>query len=338
MKRLLRFTISSVFVTIFLLTGVQAQPPFDSPSGSVTMNGSYIFGLIPLPYVEENSTNYYSFWIHGDPAGQPGSPKVLTISSVNQMGSTDFSIDQNPSGTTLINYSDSALLKIKFIPTSLGEKSASFLIQNNGMTLIVGLKSSIAPGSVVWMDSTITSGSEINLGSGELNIPSVFSMSFKNRGTTSINMIYSLLSASTDFTLLEAPTNVSVNSGESATVKIQFNPNTIGEKMAQLTLLQDLYTYQFILKAVGTNTPTATLENVSSEWNVFPNPISDKVVIGGQAGIKLAYQLTDMSGKVIQKGTTMANGTISIPHVRNGLYHLQWRDSGKSFSRLISKQ
>ena len=336
MKKLLPFSFSLLFVLLLGVSPAWAQPPFELPSGSITWQGHVVgpASTITLPYVELNSTNYYSLWVHGD----PGNITPVVIQQVEMWGSTDFTVSQEAVGTFL-GGNDSVLVQVKFVPTTLGEKTASCIIGTNGHSLMANFKCSTPPGSVLWQGNMLASGSEIDLGEVEKDSTTAFTMWFKNTASSAIQMNSSAISSTgAEFTLLQGPENQTIATNDSVLVKIQFAPLAVGEATAQLTLAQDVYTYHFNLKAKGINTTTGIRKNTTTQRNVYPNPASDNVWFGTEGLSEIKYSIVDMTGKVVHQGTVLPSHPVSVAGLSPGLYQFRWSNGDSMYSQLVSKQ
>lgn len=81
---------------------------------------------------------------------------------------------------------------------------------------------------------------------------------------------------------------------------------------------------------------TSISENIFSAATIGPNPASDvvRVSTGLPAGTRVAFALTDATGRTVRTGLLNGNGTIAVGELKAGLYHLTLRapNGAKSFA------
>ena len=71
---------------------------------------------------------------------------------------------------------------------------------------------------------------------------------------------------------------------------------------------------------------SASTEESLHTLKVFPNPATDFITIESIEGI--AFQLTDISGKVLLSGTTQLQNPIDISNLHTGIYHIRFEKNG----------
>jgi len=71
-----------------------------------------------------------------------------------------------------------------------------------------------------------------------------------------------------------------------------------------------------------TDIPTgiSTMEDLA--FKVYPNPVSDKIMVQSQVAGKLYYRLFNSNGQLVKAGQ-LTNQTIGVAELPDGLYHLQ---------------
>jgi hypothetical protein len=58
----------------------------------------------------------------------------------------------------------------------------------------------------------------------------------------------------------------------------------------------------------------------TSAFSIYPNPTNNYFLIENHEHQKFRFEIFDMSGKLIQNGTSQANEWISLDHVQSGFY------------------
>ncbi|MFW5705678.1 MAG: lectin like domain-containing protein, partial [Bacteroidota bacterium] len=76
-------------------------------------------------------------------------------------------------------------------------------------------------------------------------------------------------------------------------------------------------------KLISVEIITSIGENTLQQVQVYPNPAKDKVSISGVQNWPVNVEITDIKGQVVMKSESMNNGTVSVNHLRKGIYMIR---------------
>ena len=117
-----------------------------------------------------------------------------------------------------------------------------------------------------------------------------------------------------------------------------FFNNTLNQSFSE-TKINDLIKSEF---SVATNCYSNTLTNNRDKNKIFYiiNPVYNDLIIKSknQEYSSFKYELYDMNSKLVSKGTSLINETISISHLINGIYILNLSTNEKSEAHRIIKR
>jgi ribosomal protein L30E len=187
--------------------------------------GNIDFGNVEVTKYKEVSftiTNAGNSTLHIDSLNIVGVDKIL------------FTISNGVSAPLDLNPGDSKQVKIKFLPTSIGSKSANIRIKHNAGG---------SPSIITFNGTGISAGITINplsISFGEVNVNSTkdTNIIILNNGSATLT-ISNVQFAGTDaslFTASNAVTPIGIASGNSFSLNIRFSPNSSGSKSASLVI------------------------------------------------------------------------------------------------------
>jgi uncharacterized repeat protein (TIGR01451 family) len=85
-------------------------------------------------------------------------------------------------------------------------------------------------------------------------------------------------------------------------------------------------------------TALATTDFIKNSFLVYPNPATDKIIIESKTTIESNYEITDINGKLLLKGSTKSMQPIGISSLESGFYFLALRtNQGKATYKFIKK-
>ncbi len=82
---------------------------------------------------------------------------------------------------------------------------------------------------------------------------------------------------------------------------------------------------------------TSTISPVLEQVNLFPNPTKSNFILGSNSVLSFNYQIIDITGKVINQGSTTSNSPISVEHFTPGLFLVKVTYEGSSKVFKLSK-
>jgi hypothetical protein len=65
---------------------------------------------------------------------------------------------------------------------------------------------------------------------------------------------------------------------------------------------------------------TATKDPILDQLTLFPNPTRDNITVGSESNFNFEYQITDITGKVVQRNDGLANVPFSIEKLPAGIF------------------
>lgn len=178
-----------------------------------------------------------------------GSPSQVILSGTNP---GEFQVTQQP-GAVSLTAGAAIVFKMRFKPTSNGNKTATVHIANNTVgktTFIFGVRGNATSAPAAEINIQQFSGTVQNLASLESRVfPNTqilttsieLTFNVQNLGLANLNLTsspYVLLTGvnASDFQISTQPAVGSLNPGQSATFSVRFSPTTIGTKTAALQI------------------------------------------------------------------------------------------------------
>ncbi len=230
----------------------------------------------------------------------------LTINSqsIRGLDSLQFNITRQSSVNIGVGQSDSIVLK--FIPTSLGLKTASLVIQSNDpstptATIILNGSAISGIGPRISVNKTVLDFGKVSIGNVRED-----SVQIKNIGTSDLNIIQQSITGpdAIQFSIVQSAMTP-ITSGNSSQVIVRFTPNGTGVKYAFLRILSnDQGSPQTDITFLGTPTHVEVTRGISSPFYLeqnYPNPFHERTVISYRLSAMnhVRLELFDILGRKI---------------------------------------
>jgi hypothetical protein len=185
---------------------------------------------------------------------------AVTVSAATISG-TGFTM----SGVTFpvkINAGQSATLNVQFDPTVTGSATGQLTITSNSSTngtAVVSLSGTGTTSSTSTGTPTLSiNPTNVSFGNVLLNTPSTQAITLTSTGTSAVTVSAATISG-TGFTMSGITLPVTLNTGQSATLNVQFDPTVTGSATGQLTITSDSSTNgTAVVSLNGTGTATGT--------------------------------------------------------------------------------
>jgi hypothetical protein len=200
---------------------------------------------------------------------------AIVISSLAVTGGA-FSVDGAGSLPATIAAGSTLNLNVHFNPTAASSATGQLVIASNSLvnpSVTVQMSGTgVAATSALTANATTLAFGNVNVGS-----PATQSLTLSSTGSTSVTVSSATVSG-TGFSVSGATFPLTLNSGQTATLSVQFNPTTTGAATGQLTIASNSVTnaqLQIPLTGTGQAAP-ATSYQVSLSWSA-PSSSSDPV-------------------------------------------------------------
>jgi hypothetical protein len=275
----------------------------------------------------------------------------LTISNITLTGTNASEFILDPlSFPMMVSGNNDIGINVTFVPTSLGNKTATLTITSNDsdegtytITLNASSVATATPEINVRATADIASGGTLslsdalpgstgdaqtiyieNLGAGNLNISSV-----TLTGTNTSEFIV---------TLPTFPTYV-VPGDVNDWITVTFAPTSLGTKTAVLTITSDdadESSYVINLTANATATSVSSVQSFIADSKVYPNPTSDmanlELSLKSESAVKVI--LSDLMGKevmtIAEGNYSTLNQSFSVAVLSRGIYTITYFVNGAS--------
>ena len=93
------------------------------------------------------------------------------------------------------------------------------------------------------------------------------------------------------------------------------------------------------INRLGRMTPFLSLNenDATAPVQLFPNPFHDRIEIQG-LDAPTSYQILDLKGKTVDRGTFQGGTTIDLPDLQSGVYLMRFEAEDRIFTKKIVKQ
>ncbi len=195
---------------------------------------------------------------------------AIAINSLTVTGGA-FSVDGAGSLPATIAAGGTLNLNVHFNPTAASSASGQLVIASNSLvspSITVQMSGTgVVPTSMLTANATTLAFGNVNMGS-----PATQSLTLSSTGSSSVT-VSSATVTGTGFTVSGATFPLTLNSGQTATLSVQFNPTVTGAATGQLTIANNsAANAQLQIPLTGTGEAAATGSyKVSLSWNAPSN-------------------------------------------------------------------
>ncbi len=212
----------------------------DSSTGStatVALSGTSIQAPSPQLTVSAGSLSFGSVTVNSS------TTQSLTLTSTGTAPVTVNSATVTGAGFAIIggslpetlNPTQSVTLQVQFSPTTTGSASGQLTISSNSSTGSTGIVSLSGTGIAASSPQLTVSAGSLNFGSVTVNTSTIRSLTLISTGTAPVT-VNSAVVTGAGFTILGGGLPATLNSTQSMTLQVQFNPTSTGSASGQLTI------------------------------------------------------------------------------------------------------
>ncbi len=274
---------------------------------------------------------------------------------------SDFTVTQT-NVTSSIAEESNVTFTVAFSPSSAGTKSATLTIMSNDAdegTYTINLTGKgVTPEiNVKAAGADVASGGNYDFGSvqsGQSSSDVTFTIENTGDGALALtgtagSLVVLSGTNAADFTVTQTNVTSPVAAGGNVTFTVKYTASTsaIGAASAVLTITSDdadESTYTINLAGSSTSSVTGLPANlISGSLKVGPIPAHDhlNVAISGAVSPKVQYQIIDLQGRLVSKGSaTTQNGKVSlnVESLKDGTYLFVVQTAQGTVVRRIQKQ
>lgn len=276
--------------------GIVANKAVSASTGGITVSpGSVSFGSVTVGTQATNTITLTN-----------STSDAIAISSLTVSGA--FTVDGAGSLPASLAANGTLNLNVHFSPTAAGAASGQLVIANNSLTspsVTVQLSGTGVAATTTTTSTLSVNATSVAFGDVTVGTPSTQSLTLSSTGSAAVTVSATSITG-TGFTFSGATFPLTISSGQSATLSLQFDPTSAGAATGQMTITSNSSAnpqVQVSLTGTGETAPPAASYQVNLGWTA-PTSSSDTV-----SGYNI-YRATGTSS-TFQKLNSSVSATVS---------------------------